>query len=165
MMANEHERARELSLAGRVDEIGAAERRWLESHLQGCEPCSEFAATLDAAVSSVRMPAVTASSALVQATTRRVRARALELQTREAAMRPLWVAVALVAAWATLTTGALWAGFVWLGTTYRLATMEWGVAFFFAWMAPTLAASIFLMGADSHADRIRTALVRAREAL
>lgn len=161
-MTNEHERAKELALAGRVEDLGTVERRWLDSHLAYCEACSEFAATLDAAVGAIRMPAVTASSALVQATRRRVRARAAELQAHEAAMRPLWIAVAMVCAWATLTTGALWTAFAWLGATYQLASMEWRIAFFFAWITPTLAASIFLLGAG--AGRSRTAWARAGEA-
>ena len=141
-----HERARDLALAGRIEEIAANEQRWLEAHLEQCAECATFAAALGEAVSAVRIPQVAASTTLVQATRRRVRARAVELQAHEAAMRPLWIAVAMVCAWATLTTPLVWAGFAWLGAALQLSRLEWRSLFVFAWMAPTLAASLVLLG-------------------
>lgn len=162
MTINEHERAKQLALAGRVEEIGGAEQRWLESHLQGCETCSDYVAALDSAVASIRMPAITASSALVQATRRRVRARGAELQARDAAMRPLWIAVAMVCAWAALTTPVVWAAFAWLGAALQLSKTEWRALFVFAWIAPALAASLVLLG--SGPQRAQAALAHLWEA-
>lgn len=146
MTENVHKRARELALAGQMDEIGEVERRWLEAHLEECGECAGFLSALGGIVGAIRMPAVSASSALVRATQARVRARAAELHAHEAAMRPLWIAVAMVCAWATLTTPLVWAGFAWLGATFQLSRIEWRSMFVFAWMAPALVASLVLLG-------------------
>lgn len=141
-----HERARELAKARLIEEIGERDRRWLDEHLDDCSECSAFALALDNAVGAVRIPAVTASSALVRATQYRVRARAAELHAHESRMRPLWIAVAMVCAWATLTTPLVWAAFAWLGAAFQLSRIEWRSMFVFAWMAPALAASLVLLG-------------------
>ena len=146
MTENVHERARELALAGRIEEIGATERRWLETHLDECAECAGFSLALGDAVNAVRIPQVAATTSLVWATQRRVRARAAELQAHETTMRPLWIAVAMVCAWATLTTPLVWAAFAWLGAALQLSRIEWRSMFVFAWMAPALAASLVLLG-------------------
>lgn len=146
MTENVHERARELALASRIEGIGERDRLWLEKHFEECGECSSFSMALENAVSAARIPAVAASSALVRATRSRVRARAAELQAHEARMRPLWIAVAMVCAWATLTTPLVWAAFAWLGAALQLTRLEWRSMFVFAWMAPALAASLVLLG-------------------
>jgi hypothetical protein len=159
---NVHQRARELALARRIDEIGEAERRWMEAHLETCAECSAFSSALENAVGAVRMPAVTASSMLVRSTQARVRARALELNAHAAAMRPLWIGVAMVCVWATLTTPLIWAGFAWLGTAFELSRVEWRTMFVFTWMAPTLGASLVLL--SSGWQRTQTAFAPRWEA-
>ena len=146
MTENVHERARELAMASRIEDIVERDRLWLDAHFAECSECSAFSLSLDNAVGAVRIPAVTASSTLVRATQYRVRARAAELQAHEARMRPLWIAVAMVCAWATLTTPLVWAAFAWLGAAFQLSRLEWRSMFMFAWMAPALAASLVLLG-------------------
>ena len=158
-----HERARELALVERIERIGEADRRWLQSHLDECSECASFSATLNDAVRAVRLPLVTASSTLVRTTQARVRARAQELQAYSASMRPLWIAVAMVAAWAALTTPIVWTAAAWAGTALRISGAEWGAVFFFAWMAPTLSASLILLGCGQSFAR-RNAPVRFEEA-
>ena len=154
----DHERARELMMDVRIDQISATDRGWVEAHLSDCVECSRFSASLDDAVSTVRLPAVMASSSLVRATQRRVRARAVVMNAQTAAMRPLWIAVAMVCALATVTTPLLWAGFAWLGAALGLSNLEWRTGFLFAWIAPTLGASLLLLASGSHRARWRTAL-------
>ncbi len=158
MTTIDHERAHELMLDGRIDEISAADRKWLESHLSDCVECSQYSASLDQAVSGLRLPAVMADASLVRATQGRVRRRALQMQSHTAAMRPLWIAAALACAWATLTTPLLWAAFAWLGAAFSLSNLEWRTGFVFAWLAPTLAASLLLLASGSHRARWRAAL-------
>ena len=146
MSENVHKRARELALASRIEEITAVDRRWLEDHMESCTECGGFSSALEDAVMAARIPQVAATTALVEATRRRVRARAAELQTQRAMMRPLWIAVAMVCAWATLTTPLVWAGFAWAGAALQLSRMEWRSLFVLAWMAPALAASLVLLG-------------------
>ena len=145
-----HQRARELAIDARVDEMPAADRQWLASHLADCDDCARFAASLDDAIAAIRLPEVMAGTSLVRATQNRVRARAMEIDAHRTAMRPLWIAVAMVGAWATVTTPLLWAAFAWVGAAFSLSNMEWRSGFFFAWIAPTLAASLMLLGSGSH---------------
>lgn len=160
----DHERARELMLDARIDQLTPSDSRWLASHLTGCADCSRFAASLDDAIGAVRMPAVTAGAALVQATQRKVRARATEMHAHAAAMRPLWVAVVMACAWATLTTPLLWAAFAWIGTVFSLSNLEWRTGFFLTWLAPTIAASFLFMASGMTRARFRTT-ARNAEAL
>lgn len=157
----DHERARELMLDARIDAITPADTRWLQSHLAECAACSQASASLDNAVGALRMPAVMASSSLVRSTQTRVRARAVELNAHAAAMRPLWVAVALVCATAVLTTPLLWAAFAWLGAVFSLSSFEWRTGFLFAWFTPTLAASFLLIASGMNRARIRAVVARA----
>ena len=165
MTRNLHQRAREISMAGRIDGISAGDRQWLDSHLAGCAECARFAASLDEAIGALRLPAVMADSSLVRTTQSRVRRRAAQLQASSAAMRPLWIAAGLVCAWATLTTPLLWAAFAWLGAAVSLSNAEWRTGFLFAWIAPTLAASLLLLGNGSHRARWRMALGQNSESV
>ncbi|MGH9642776.1 MAG: hypothetical protein ACRD3Q_10140, partial [Terriglobales bacterium] len=70
MSENVHKRARELALSGRIEEIGTAERRWLETHMDECVECAGFSSALGDAVNAVRIPQVAATTSLVGATQR-----------------------------------------------------------------------------------------------
>ncbi len=161
----DHERARELMLDARMSDIALSDSRWLQNHISACEECLRFSASLDAAVGAMRAPAVMAGSSLVRKTQTRVRARALEMNTQSAAMRPVWVAVAMVCAWATLTTPLLWAAFAWLGTAFSLSKIEWSTGFIFAWLAPTLAASFLLVASGVNRAKFRTVVARSAESV
>ena len=161
----DHERAHELALDARIEDLSAADRQWLHSHLAVCDECSRYSASLDEAVGAIRLPAVMADASLVRATQVKVRSRALQMRSQSAAMRPLWIAVAMVCAWATLTTPLLWAAFAWLGAVFGLTNLEWRTGFLFAWFTPTLAASLLLLASGSHRARWRNALSQFSEAL
>lgn len=161
----DHERARELMLDARIGENAGEDRRWLDAHLSDCAECARFSAALDQAVSAIRLPAVMADAALVRTTQLRVRSRAFQLQSQAAAMRPLWVAVALVCAMAALTTPLLWSAFAWLGAWFGLSTLEWRTGFFLTWLAPTLAASFIFIAGDMTRATFRAVVTRNAEAL
>lgn len=163
MTQDVHQRARELAMDARMDGISTADRQWLETHVNDCGDCARFSDSLNQAIGAVHMPLVTADAKLVRATQVRVRNRALQLKANAATMRPLWIAAVLVCAWATVTTPLLWAAFAWLGTALSLSNAEWRTGFLFAWIAPTLAASLLLLGTDSNRARWRKVLVPASE--
>ena len=161
----DHERAHELMLDARIDEISTADRAWLDLHLSACDQCSRFSSTLQEAVGALRMPAVMATGSLVRATQARVRARALEMNAQAAAMRPLWIAVALVCAVTALTTPLLWSAFAWLGAWFSLSAFEWRTGFFLTWLAPTLAASFIFIASGMTRATFRAVVTRKAEGL
>lgn len=160
----DHERAHELMLDARIGQLSVSDSRWLAAHVADCADCSRFATSLDDAIGALRMPAVIAGASLVQTTQRRVRARASEMNAHSAAMRPLWLAVVMVCATASLTTPLLWAAFAWLGAVFSLSTFEWRTGFMFAWFAPTLAASLLLIANGMNRAKFRVSSARNAEA-
>ena len=74
-----------------VDDIAARDTAWLESHLEQCSECAEYAALVASTGQLLRAVAVTASPALVSTTQARVRARAAQL--REHQSRVVLIAV------------------------------------------------------------------------
>lgn len=160
-MSNDvHTRARELALSERVEGLAESDRQWLHHHAAECLPCAQFAESLEQAVSSMRLPAVMAGTSLVRATQGKMRQRALEMQAHAAMMRPLWVAVALVCAWAAFTTPIMWAAFAWIGALFHLTNAEWRTGFALSWLAPSIAASFILLGCESNRARWRVLLVQ-----
>ena len=63
---DQHQRARELAMADRIEGIGEADRQWLTGHAGECSACAEFQESLGEAVSALRMPLITADAALVR---------------------------------------------------------------------------------------------------
>lgn len=152
-MSDLHQQARKLTMTARVEDISEQDRGWLESHLAECAPCAQAAAALEAAIGSVRGAAVTADARLVRATQMRVRSRAAELQQQTAAMRPLWIASALVIAYAALSTAAAWQVFALAGEWFRLTALSSRLVFGFFWIAPAIGASLLLLGCGSNRAR------------
>ncbi len=153
MSADMHQRARELAMAARVEGIGERERLWLEAHLAECAGCADAHAALDAAIGALRAPSVMADSGLVRATQARVRMRAAELRQHAATMRPLWIATALVVAYALVTTAAAWQIFGLAGEWLRLTAMSSRLVFAVVWIAPAIGASLLLLACGSHRAR------------
>ena len=55
---NLHERARRLIDQERVEGLAPEDRRWLEEHLAGCEACSGWAASAEAAIRALKSVSV-----------------------------------------------------------------------------------------------------------
>jgi anti-sigma factor RsiW len=115
MNGERHERAQKLLAAARVEGLTAAERAWLDSHLEACGDCSVYAESLERAIAALRTFQAPVDSALMEATRRRLHLRARELHEQEVRMRALWMACGLSWVLGVLTAPLLWWGLEWIG--------------------------------------------------
>jgi anti-sigma factor RsiW len=146
-----HERSRQLLAAGHVEGLSAAEREWLDRHLEECSQCAEEAGALVAAVRVLRTSSPLASPELVQRTRLAVRRFAAQRANDRAHGVPLWIAVTLSGAWMLLTAPTAWWICGWLGRAARVPDAVWQVGFLVWWFLPaTLLAAIL---AWRHAGR------------
>jgi hypothetical protein len=88
-MNDDHDRAREALLASLLEEDGQEEGEWLATHLSTCERCSALREGLRDGLRVLRLPEVTVDSRLVEATRRRVRRRAHDLERARRARLPV----------------------------------------------------------------------------
>lgn len=161
-MSNDvHARACKLVLSGRVEELAAPDRDWLDAHLSVCAACREYRERVELALGSVRSVAPAAGDVLVRGTQLRVRQRAAELRARDATMRPLRVACAMVVLTSLVFTPLLWQAFAWMGRLAEVSDLVWRAAFVLMWISPALAASYLLLSAG-YVARWREAQISAR---
>ena len=148
-----HQRAEHLLAVARVEGISAAEREWLDGHLESCVRCAEHAAALERAVTSLRSVSIPLEPALVRATQFRVRRRARELHEQESRMQGLWISCALSWVLGALSAPLLWWGFQWIGRHTALPDVAWQTAFVLWWVMPAAATAAVLAGLRAHAAK------------
>lgn len=134
-----HERAERLIDAELVEGIPAADRQWLEEHLEGCDRCRVRAEATARALQSLRSALLRVNPALVSATQLRVRLRARELREHQARMRALWISCALSWVLGAVTAPLLWWGVEWLGHHIALPQAVWFSVFLLLWIVPAVA--------------------------
>ena len=117
-----HQHARELIACTGAEELSGERSNWLRSHLEECDSCREYAELTAQMASALRSIPFAAELSLVRTTQERVRLRARQLQQERARMHFVWMACALVALAATLTTPFLWQGFRWLGEIVNVSS-------------------------------------------
>ncbi len=148
MRRNAHDEARELIALG--DGLSPAQQAWLQSHLNECETCRNYAEAAKEMVRALRSLPLAADSRLVQATQMRVRFHADRL--REARQRMWLVGMAClgVGLSATLTAPLVWRLFAWLGNWAGVSTLVWQASFIFFFFAPALVVSVLLLARGTH---------------
>lgn len=149
MNLDAHEEARQL-IACEADDRSAQEQAWLQSHLEGCSSCREYAEAVGQAVKVMRGIPVAAERALVRSTQLRVRARARELRQRRERALLVAFSCALVTVSSALTTLLIWRGFEWLGQWNQTPNSIWELGFLLFWVAPTIAAGVMLLAHGTH---------------
>lgn len=147
---NDHERARELMFAERVEGLASDDRGWLEAHLESCPACFSSAATLAEALRGLHFAPVTAPAALVARTQARVAERAAELRREAAALLPLRIVAALAIAISVVSTPVAWKFLSWVGATLAAPTVVALAAFVVLWIAPAIACAVLLVAVGSH---------------
>ena len=153
MTEDVHQQAEHLLAVSRLEGISAAERAWLEAHLESCLLCAEYAAALERAITSLRAVSIPLDPALVRATQFRVRLRARELHERESRMRGLWISCALSWVSGVLSAPLLWWGLQWIGHHMALPDLAWQTAFILWWVMPAAATAAVLAGLRARAAR------------
>jgi hypothetical protein len=136
MNLENHERARKLLAMRRVEGIPAVEDQWLEDHLAHCDACSSAAQALTDAVNAVRSFSVTARPETVRRASAAVRLRAEQIRLERERTIPIWIAAAMSAALAILTTPYTWAVFAWMGRLVHVPDIAWQVGFLMWWFLP-----------------------------
>lgn len=147
MKPDVHEQARQLIACGAGDRT-AQEQAWLQSHLQSCSPCRDYAEAVGEMVRVMRAIPLAADRTLVRSTQLRVRARAQELRERRERVLLVTFSCALVAISSAVTTLLMWRGFEWLGQW--TPTPIWQAGFLLFWIAPTIAAGVLLLANGTH---------------
>jgi hypothetical protein len=138
------ERARRLIGEDAVEGIAAAERGWLDGHLDECAGCAHFAESTAGAIRAVRMVAVQIPADLAFRTQFRVSLRAREAG-RDRHSWALWLSFALSWAFGIACAPAVWRGFEWAGRSVGLPPVGVTLAFGLWWAAPAaLAGAIWL---------------------
>jgi predicted anti-sigma-YlaC factor YlaD len=147
---NDHVRARQMLALADAAQLPAADRAWLESHLEACDSCRAFAQDAGDLVRALRSIPVAADRTLVAATQMRVRLRARELRQRDERLWLVGVSCVVVTLTAALTNLACWRGFTWLVERTHISAATWPVAFVALFIAPALAASVLLLAQGTH---------------
>lgn len=158
MSEDVHQRAERLLAISKVEGISAAEREWLEAHLEDCARCAKRATAVEQVVASLRSVSIPPDPAVVEAVRRRVRMRAAELHEQQARLRALWIACAFSWVLGVLSAPLLWWGLQRIGEHLALPSPVWAIAFILWWTLPAAGAgAIFawLRGSPSSGEHLR----------
>jgi anti-sigma factor RsiW len=144
MKLGNHERAKQLLRAVRVEGVPAAELRWLEEHLDACNECSNEAKALDFAIRSLRSLNMSARPEVVRRTSLAVRRRAKQMRDERERVMPLWIAAAVSSIWMIVTAPYTWQAFAWLGRLFHVPNAIWELGFLTWWFLPATVLSAVL---------------------
>lgn len=136
-----HRRAERLISATRIEGIAAAERDWLDGHLEACAACSEYVRTTERALWAMRSVSVQVDPQLISATRLRVHLRARELRVPQVSMLPLWISCALSWVLGVVSAPVVWRGFAWVGHHVGVPDLMWQTGFVLWWVLPAAAAA------------------------
>jgi anti-sigma factor RsiW len=139
-----HARAEQLIDAWRVEGISAADREWLDGHLEECDRCRARAQANDRALQRLRSLPMRVSPRLVKVTQARVHLRARELSENQVRMRALWISCALSWILGVASAPLLWRAFQWVGHLAALPTVIWEAGFVLWWLLPPGAVAALL---------------------
>jgi predicted anti-sigma-YlaC factor YlaD len=144
-----HQEARELIAMG-PQGIADAQQTLLQTHLDACASCRDYAQAAEQLVRSLRSVSIAADVGLVQKTQMRVRLHAQRLQQSQERQWLICMACIVVGLSAAITTPLLWRGFEWLGEWAQVSSPVWQVGFMVFWISPALAASLIFLARGIH---------------
>jgi hypothetical protein len=139
-----HERAQGLIAAARVEGISAADREWLDAHLQYCSSCSEYANATEHAIRSLHLISVRVDPALVARTKRAVHVRARQLDGQRSQLWPLWMSCAISWVLGGITLPLVWRGIEWVGHYVNLPSPVGIFLLVLWWALPTLGVAAYI---------------------
>lgn len=135
---SDHERAFELCCMAFAESPSAADREWLENHLENCAECRARNQQTQAAVATLKSVSIFAGNDVVQSTRRRVRELCMRGEARNRRMRPVWISSAFASLWMACTTPYLWQSFDLTGHWLHIPDLLWQMGFLVAWFTPAL---------------------------
>jgi hypothetical protein len=144
MTKDSHERAVRLMSAEQVEGLSAEDRRWLYEHLSACTGCSKKADALRVGLASLRSVSVRLNPALLDATRRRVRSRAVEIEELRVRVRAVALVAILSLVWMGFTGSVTWQAFEWLGRSLGWVDGVCLSAFVLGWFLPATVAALIL---------------------
>ena len=150
MTPNPHDEARELIGLAAAEALSAAQQSQLESHLEECPACRDYAEAAGGVIRALRSVPLAADSRLVRATQMRVRFHAERLrQTQERIWLTAVVCVG-VGFSAALTAPLLWRLFAWIGEWAGIPGAVWQTAFVIFGIAPAMVVSVLFLARGTH---------------
>lgn len=165
MTNHDHERAVDLIMRRGADDIAATDLSWLESHLDACGECAQFARDFDEAGRLLRATAITATPALVATTQARVRARAMHLAEQRSRMVLIAISFCLGALSSAISAWLWWRFGSWVAERFGWSPAIVAPGIMLALVLPAIVIA-GLMLAFPHAPiegPLMAALVRERE--
>jgi hypothetical protein len=118
MMNHEHERAIELITRRGTEEVAPADLRWLNTHLESCGSCAQYAQDFDNTGRMLRATAITATPSLVASTQARVRARAMYLSEQRSRMVLIAISFCLGAMSSAVSAWLWWRFGAWVAERF-----------------------------------------------
>ena len=148
MTRDTHDEVRDLIALG--DALSDAQQIWLRNHLEECASCRDYADGAAQMVRALRSLSVAADARLVRATQMRVRFHAARLRETREHMWLVGMACLGVGLSAAFAAPLLWRLFAWVGERAGVANSLWQASFFFFYLVPGLAVSVFLLARGTH---------------
>lgn len=132
MTDHNHDRALELIMRRGTEELAVGDKTWLESHLDTCADCTEYAEAFASAAKLMRTTTVMATATLVTSTQTRLRARAHQLEEQRARMVLLAMSFCLGAVSSAVSAWLWWRFGSWVAERLGMsqAIVQPGIMFF-----------------------------------
>jgi hypothetical protein len=145
MTNREHERAIDLLTRRGVDDLGADQTAWLESHLAVCGECADYAAAFERAGEFMRSVAIMASPALVASTQARLHARAAQLREHQARAVLIVVSFCIGVLSSTASAWLWWKVGGWVVERLGLPESIVGPGVLLFWLLPAIAVATLMV--------------------
>lgn len=151
MSDESHDKAKRLIAAARVEGIPAADREWLDAHLETCGDCSARARSVEKSITALRLASVPVDPCLIDETRKRVHLRAMEMRKDAEQTKALWISCALSWVFGVVSAPLLWEGLKWIDQRLALPQAVGWVAFPILWIVPAVLIGMGFAWKRSHA--------------
>lgn len=150
MTGDVHQQAREWIAIIGIDGLSDTQQSQLQTHLQECDSCREYANATTQVVRSLRSVPMAATPALVRRTQARVRQHAQLLRQHKERLWMVGVACAGIGFSAAVTLPIMWKIFSWMGSWAGVSSPVWETGFGVFVIAPALLVSVLLLARGTH---------------
>jgi len=135
-----HNHAQNLLAQSLIEGLTAADRSWLDAHLQGCADCSRRAGHTRELLRAFRAVPVAMPKDLAARTQLRVRLRTQQVAETSSSNSVVWVITAASWLLGVFSAPLVWRGFAWVGSEFNVPKLVLEFGFVLWWAVPALAA-------------------------